>query len=141
MYRSSAPLLLGLLLLLAACDSDSDPVGPPPVPTITGTWAGEVTSAGTPLRVEMDLTEVDSEVGGQGTIDVAQDSTLSYTVQGSHVHPLVSLELTFDRPPLGTLSGSVNDERDRIDGTMSGPGFAGEVELTLRRVQAPTAAP
>ncbi len=141
MHRLFPSLILGLLVLLAACDSDSNPMGPPAAPNVTGTWVGEVIAGGVPLQVEMDLVEEDTEVGGTGTIDVAQDSTLSYMVSGSHVQRIVSLNLFFTRPPLGRLSGDLIPDRDVIDGTMSGPGFMGDVELTLRRVQTPIVAP
>ncbi len=137
-----APLLfIGLSLILAACGSDSDPVAPLTPTSINGRWVGEIIAGGETLPVEMELAEVSTEVGGQGTIRTVQDTTLTYTIRGSYVHPFVTLNLLFDQPPLGTLSGNVDEDRDFIDGTMAGPGFAGEVELTLRRAQAPNAAP
>lgn len=139
MLRFSVPLALSLTLLLAACDSGPDP-GPPPASTITGIWVDEIVTNDLTYMVELDLTEMNGEVGGIAEIRSVQD-TLSGTVRGTYVHPHVMLNMTFDRPPLGTVSGNVNEARDEIDGTIAWPGYFFDTLLTLQRVQAPIAAP
>ena len=138
MRRFLPAVLLGLLLFATACDSDPAGPGPMPVPSLTGIWVGEVQSDTLLYRIEMNLTDEATVITGTGSARSARD-TLDYAIQGDYVHPLVSLALVYDRPPPGTLAGNINEDRDVIRGTISGPGYAGAVEMTLRRQNAPTA--
>lgn len=137
--------LLALTLpFLAACDSadpEPDRVG------ISGRWAGDLTYVDFQdttnvqvFPVDMTLTDVVSGVTGSGSV-VLPDETLTFAVLSGLYDSrfrTVTLELRFDRPPQGTLSGIVSPERDRIDGTMGGPGLVnGEVELVLALERAP----
>lgn len=128
MCRRLLPLLL-LALGVAACDSSPNEP-PPPIPSIDGSWAGFLVSAGDTLAVTMTLVEEGGFVNGAGTAERPAD-VLGFDVEGIYAHPNLSLSLIFDRPPLGSLSGVVSAGRDRITGTLSGPNIAGPVELDL----------
>ena len=136
MPRLSLSLVLGLFLFLAACDSNPMDPGPSTPASLTGIWVGEVNSGGTLYLIEMTLTDDRTVITGMGTARSPQD-TLDFSIQGDYVHPLVSLALIYDRPPPGTLAGNINEARDLIRGTISGPGYAGVVDMMLRRQQAP----
>ena len=120
------------LLALAACDSaepDDERLG------VTGRWAGTlVNTADTTQSYPLTLTLDDniSRVTGSGSIELPTE-TLAFTVTtGLFSFPQLSLELVFDRPPPGMISGTVSAERDFISGTLTGPGLAnGEIELML----------
>lgn len=139
MRRFLPAALLGLLLFATACDSDPMEPDPPMSFSLTGIWLGEVQSDTLIYRIEMNLTEDATVITGTGSARSLRD-TLNYDIRGDYVHPLVSLALVYDRPPPGTLAGNVNQERDVINGTISGPGFSGVIEMTLRRQNAVTAA-
>lgn len=120
------------LLPLAACDSgdpEAERVG------ISGTWTGVLTDRSDPDQaypVRMTLQDTISEVTGSGEIELP-DETLAFTVTtGLFAFPELSLELLFDRPPPGMISGTVSQDLDFINATLTGPGEAnGEIEFML----------
>jgi hypothetical protein len=129
--RAVFPLALSLLLtgLFVGCDS-SDPGDPMGANSINGTWRGELVSHNQlgeeeTFQVEITLIESRTEVSGDGTV-TGSDGVLSFDVVegGSYVHPLLNLDLLFDGPPLGQLSGNVSEDRREIHASMTGPGFS-----------------
>lgn len=131
MRRAVLPLALSLLCtgLLAGCDS-SDPEDPMGTTSINGTWRGEIVSQNQmgeqeTFEVEITLTEVQTMVSGDGTV-AGPDGVLPFDVVegGSYVHPFLNLDLLFDVPPLGRLSGNVSEDRREIHASMTGPGFS-----------------
>lgn len=126
-------LLVLPLLALAACDSaepdDDVRLG------VTGRWAGTLVNTVDTTQaypVTLALNDDINRVTGSGSIELPTE-TLDFTVTtGLFSFPQLSLELVFDRPPPGMISGTVSAERDFISGTLTGPGLAnGEIELAL----------
>ncbi len=104
---------------------------------MTGTWQGEVTSTNVmgvvdTFLVNMTLTEALTNVTGSGTV-TGPAGVLAFDVVegGSYLHPLLSIDMLYDRPPLGELNGNVAEDRQSIRGTMTGPGFSGIAELQI----------
>lgn len=135
------PRYLALLLTLGltACGSSDAMEEPPPTPdSITGNWTGELVSTDlngneTTFQIAITLNEQQTQVGGSGTV-TGPNSTEPFTVvmeESSYLHPLLSLVLLYNGPPLGNLSGLVSEDRQEIRGTMSGPGFSGIAELKI----------
>lgn len=128
------PLVALLLLSFAACDSNEDEerLG------ISGRWSGDLVTddpdnPGTELRLPVTMTLEDNinRVIGFGSVQIPTE-TLEFTIAGLFAPPNLSLDLTFDRPPLGGVSGNVSPGRDFIDATMDGPGLVnGRVEFRL----------
>ncbi len=117
----------------SACDS-SDPGDEGP-PTLDGTFGGTVTGTNDSVFVRIVVTEGAASpvggkvVGGSGTITTPSE-VATFDVSGSYEHPLFEIDLQFgDRPP-GTISGNVSDDRDRITGTITGPGLGGQITLS-----------
>ncbi len=126
--RPAPLLLLSLLLLLAACDYSGS--NDPP-PSISGTWTGEITSQGVVFTFELIFNESNTFVSGSGTVTSPQE-TAGFSLDGSYLHPALSLRLIFpDRPP-GSFNATVADDRKGIQGAISGPGFSGIIDLTKR---------
>ena len=118
-------------LLLAACDSDSSDAD---AESIEGVWSGTLGTQ----TVEMTLAETVSPVGansitGSGAV-TSSARTLNFQISGSYVHPILSLEATFDVPPgsnpMGSVNGQVNQARTEILATVSGPDINGQVTFT-----------
>ncbi len=146
-------LLLALLLALtlSACSGDSsmddDPIND--VPTrLTGTWTGTViaTQIGddAPEEQPVSITVVQGiEVNGQlrldrvegtGSITTQARGELTFEIEGQYLHPTLSLGLLFPvTPPIGTISGSVSEDRRTILATMAGPDIGGSVTFMLER--------
>ena len=126
-------LSAAVVLLVVGCDS-MDP-GPISNESISGVWRGEVPSTNVmgiidTFRVELRLAEEATNVSGTGSVTGPGGAHACTILQGSsYLHPLVSLNLLFDQPPLGQLSGNVAQDRASIRGTMTGPGFSGVAEL------------
>ncbi len=117
----------------SACDS-SDPSDDAP-PTLNGTFGGTVAGTNDSVSVRIVLAEGSASpiggkaISGAGTITTPSE-VASFAVSGSYVHPLFEIDLQFgDRPP-GTISGTVSDDRDRITGTITGPGLGGQITLS-----------
>ena len=125
--------MLATLVFVTAC-SDNPVDGDDERVTVNGSWTGEVVNGDQAYPVSVTIQQNDQgQLAGSGTVEVAgEDRTFTIT-SGDYFHPLLTATLIFDRPPLGKLDGTVNVDRDVIEGTLSGPGFAGPVELTLRR--------
>lgn len=124
--------LAALLLTLAACSDSPTGPDPPDVPTITGDWEGIVISGSDTLAAAVTFNEAGGLVDGSGTIQRPGES-LAFILEGTYAHPLLSLQMVFDRPPPGTLSGTVSADRDRITGTLSAPtNISGTVDLMLQ---------
>ncbi len=129
MGRLVAVLVCGILL--AACDSDSSDADSE---SITGTWSGTLGTQ----TVEMTLTETPSPVSGSSVAGsgavVSSARTITFEVTGSYVHPILSLEATFDVPPgsnpMGSVNGNVNAARTEILSTVSGPDISGQVTFS-----------
>ena len=119
-------LFLLALAVLAGCDLGTND---PAVPTVSGEW--ESTVGGAVLRLE--LTE--HREGVVGSADWGRDY---YTIEGTHVHPRVSLILKgpFALERTLNLEGSFSDPRT-IQGTLSTAGFPTQA-VTLRRTGGPT---
>ena len=141
--RALALLPAGTLALaaltLAACDSGGGSGGERL--GVTGRWAGTLTYDNTAdadppqtFAVAFDLTDTYYTITGDGSVTLPTE-TLTFEVQEGLYDQRtrnVRLSLNFGRPPFGVLSGNVSVARDRIDGTMSGPGLVnGRVTLTL----------
>ncbi len=127
----SAVLLAGSL---TACDS-SNP-DDEEVPSLTGTWVGTMELAADTLAFRFVLTEGTGiplggkSLSGTGNITSTAES-VDFPVTGSYTHPLISLTFAFSDRPIGTLSGNVNEARDRITATVTGPGIGGLIELRV----------
>ncbi len=143
MRRLAFLLPLSLFLLFIGCDSSDPDPGPIVVDSITGTWRGEVPSTNflgevDTFLVEINLNEEQTNVTGSGTVTGPQ-GVLAFTILpgGSYLHPLFSIFLNFNQPPLGGLNGNVAEDRKSIRGTMNGPGFSGvaELEIVLTRME------
>ena len=122
------------LLVLSACDSNGDE---PTRIGLSGRWIGDLVNTQDMSQifpVDMTLTDDTNNIVGTGTV-VLPNETLAFSVtRGQFSGGFVNLELVFDRPPQGSLSGNVTGDDDTITGTMSGPNLVnGEVELMLRR--------
>lgn len=126
------PLLLmaGMALLLVGCDLVDDD---PEVVTLTGIWEGEVERGEIEVIVELSLEQpTEMEVSGSGLLEEDGEDAAFAVTNSSYVHPALSMQWQFDdRPPI-SFGGTVDDELEEIDGTLSGAGF-GDDSLTLRR--------
>jgi len=130
-----------LVLLSVGCDSGG-PALDPMNDSITGVWRGTVPSRNVQgivdtFRVEMQIRQEQFDLSGTGTITGPAGGQPFTIVEGSsYLHPILSIQLLYDRPPLGDLKGNVAEDRMHIRGTMSGPGFSGvaELEIEMQRV-------
>lgn len=132
--RICASLLVGVatLGLLGGCDSN-DPEDSTEL-SVAGVYVGVVDGTGDTVTIAISIVETASDpfagisLGGDGTLN-SPGSSASFAVSGSYVHPLIEMDLLFgDRPP-GRLTGQVDEDRLRIDGSLAAPGVAGTVSL------------
>jgi len=122
--RSLSLFLIALLGLLAGCDSGGDDTPP----SLTDTWEGQFVSSDDLVVLRLEIVEGATLVSGSGQITLAGEQVV-FMVQGSYLHPVLTLEINFsDRPP-GTFNGNVTENRKEISGNISGPGFSGTVSL------------
>ena len=129
-------VLLVIGLILAGCDSGGSAIETGGRNTVAGDWEGQVVSSGIALDVEVTFIEERATViSGQGSVQVAGEARSFVISEGDYLHPLLNINLFFEgfAPPFGGIDGTVNTTRDEINGTMSGPGFSGPAQLTLRR--------
>ncbi len=134
--RVLAALAIGYcIVLLAGCDSNSSTESDN---SIAGRWAATLSTDGVTQEFDLSLSETDNPVGGKsisGAGSVASTArSVTFEVAGSYVHPILSLEATFDVPPgtnpIGNISGQVNAARTEIVATLSGPGISGQTVFT-----------
>lgn len=94
--------------------------------SVTGTYSG----TGNGFTLSLTLTENSGAVSGSGTINVGQSIPL--TVSGTFNAPNVNLTLASQFDPI-TLAGTVSDDGNTINATLSGSGFNNDaVTLTLQ---------
>ena len=133
-----------VLLCCAACDSN-DPGEEIDPNSVAGTWVGSVKSTvlvdenrvdSVEFPIEIEVMESMTILSGSGTVDQG-DETISFEIEptSSYIHPRVNMFLFFERPPLGTLNGTVASDRMSIRGSMAGPGFSGVAEFEIRKMQ------
>ncbi len=119
---SRIALVLLFSLAVIGCGDDASE---PKIPTLDGRWSGTTSD----LTVNLTLTEDNREVTGSGTL--SGTSSIALQVDGSHVHPDVSLTLSASGYEDMNFTGElINDESVR--GELRGSGFNGET-LTLRK--------
>jgi hypothetical protein len=120
--RGVLALLASLLVLTACGDSGTGARAP----SLSGAWAGS--SQGLVLNIT--VTERDQQVAGSGSLAAGQTSA-GVVVEGTHVHPNVSLMLRPSGFQELNFSGRFTDDNN-ISGTLQGSGFTGQ-ELQLVR--------
>ena len=121
-------LVLGLMLLAAACGGDNGSTEPED-PEVEGQWNGPIITDRGSGSLALTLTEAGGTVTGTGTLSVPGDA-LALTVTGTYAPPNMSLQMTSTGFEPMNLSGEVSE--DEIDGTLNGSGFV-NIAVTLRQ--------
>lgn len=117
-------ILLALFFSMAVlgCGDASEPE----IPGLDGRWSGTTSD----LTLSLTLTESDREVTGSGTMS-GPSASIALQVDGSHVHPDVSLTMSASGYEDMNFTGEfINDTS--IRGELRGSGFNGDA-LTLRK--------
>jgi hypothetical protein len=129
---------LGVVVLLAACGGaeTTEPETPstaPETPSVNGVWSGAmVTPFGAARTISMSLQETVTEVSGSGDIsDAVGDPYYSFTVTGTHVHPIIELSLSSPGFAPVSVEGEFTDATT-IAATLNGSGWA-DTPVTLKR--------
>lgn len=68
--------MLLMLSLVAACAEKSPEAPSSPAPTVTGTWAGDLTVEGANARMSWTLTQIDTTVGGPVLVALSSGTVL-----------------------------------------------------------------
>ena len=102
------PRFLLVILFSFAALGCGDDANEPKIPSLDGRWSGTTSD----LTIDLTLTESDREITGSGTL--SGSSSLALQVDGSHVHPDVSLTMSASGYEDTNFTGEmINDEAVR----------------------------
>jgi hypothetical protein len=126
--RSLTKLAVATVIALTlGCGNDSS--GPARI-EVEGNWSGSFNlTSGTPVTLNMTLTETSGSVSGNGTL-VSAGSSIAETISGTYSRPQVSLNFHSEGFSDSNLSGTVGETT--ITGTLTGSGFQ-NLAITLTR--------
>ena len=119
-------IVLQLIFFSVAAVGCGDDANEPKIPSLDGRWSGTTSD----LTLSVTLTEDERVVTGSGTLS-GSSTSIALAVDGSHVHPDVSLTMSASGYEDMNFTGEfINDEAVR--GELRGSGFNGET-LTLSK--------
>lgn len=120
-------LLLAVLpFTVISCDSGGDEGDP----VVTGSWFGTTTVQGDTFTMDVQLTERDSQITGNGTMTFVE--TVAVTVQGTHNFPNVSITLQSTGFEDLNFNGTLSGDGNAITGSLRGSGFD-NFSITIRK--------